>query len=96
MVALADQCVLVPMMGFVESYNVSVAAALTLYEARCGRSATAAARAAAAAAQQAGAESPSAALMSNSGCLTEEEQRVLVALMLLRQTVRSLGFRVLG
>ena len=85
-VALADQCVLVPMMGFVESYNVSVAAALTLYEARCGRTATAAARAAAD--QETGADSPPGAIM-NSGCLTAAEQRVLVALMLLRQTVRS-------
>ena len=31
--ALADGCALVPMLGFVDSYNVSVAAALTLYEA---------------------------------------------------------------
>jgi len=30
--ALADGCALVPMLGFVDSYNVSVAAALTLYE----------------------------------------------------------------
>lgn len=99
-VELADQCVLVPMMGFVESYNVSVAAALTLYEARCGRSATAAAAAAAAAAAGLGsddcaASSPerAAALLLNGGDgLTAEEQRVLVALMLLRQTVRiSLG-----
>ena len=34
--ALADGCALVPMLGFVDSYNVSVAAALTLYEARAG------------------------------------------------------------
>ena len=32
MLALADGCALVPMLGFVDSYNVSVAAALTLYE----------------------------------------------------------------
>ena len=34
--ALADGCALVPMLGFVDSYNVSVAAALTLYEVCAG------------------------------------------------------------
>lgn len=33
-VALADACAVVPMVGFVDSYNLSVAAALIMYEAR--------------------------------------------------------------
>ncbi|KAL4446858.1 hypothetical protein ABPG77_008102, partial [Micractinium sp. CCAP 211/92] len=33
-VALADACAVVPMVGFVESFNISVAAALIMYEAR--------------------------------------------------------------
>jgi hypothetical protein len=33
----ADACAVVPMVGMVESLNVSVAAALMLHEARCGR-----------------------------------------------------------
>jgi tRNA C32,U32 (ribose-2'-O)-methylase TrmJ len=33
-VALADACIAIPMDGFVESFNISVAAALTLWEAR--------------------------------------------------------------
>jgi tRNA (guanosine-2'-O-)-methyltransferase len=32
-VALADQCAIIPMAGFVESFNISVAAALIMYEA---------------------------------------------------------------
>lgn len=35
--ALADGCAVIPMAGFVESLNVSIAAALTLYEARSAR-----------------------------------------------------------
>jgi tRNA (guanosine-2'-O-)-methyltransferase len=40
---MADGCFHIPMEGFVESYNVSVAAALTLWEARRVRAAAAAA-----------------------------------------------------
>ncbi len=34
---LADACAVVPMAGFVESFNISVAAALIMYEARRSR-----------------------------------------------------------
>ena len=88
---MADGCALVPMLGFVDSYNVSVAAALTLYEARCGRcTSSGAAVATADEGMQSGAEAhiapegPSA----NPGLLSEHERTVLLALMLLRQTVR--------
>lgn len=37
MLELADHCAVVPMVGMVESLNVSVAAALMLHEARRGR-----------------------------------------------------------
>lgn len=33
----ADYCTMIPMCGFVESFNISVAAALILYEARRSR-----------------------------------------------------------
>lgn len=33
-VALADHCTVIPMAGFVESFNISVAAALIMYEAQ--------------------------------------------------------------
>ncbi|GAX77510.1 hypothetical protein CEUSTIGMA_g4954.t1 [Chlamydomonas eustigma] len=36
-VTLADQCAMIPMAGFVESYNISVAAALIMYEAQSQR-----------------------------------------------------------
>ena len=36
-VALADACAVVPQSGFVESFNISVAAALIMYEARRSR-----------------------------------------------------------
>ena len=39
MLALADEAVLLPLDGFVQSYNVSVAAALALYHARADRAA---------------------------------------------------------
>jgi tRNA (guanosine-2'-O-)-methyltransferase len=38
-VALADACAVVPMAGFVDSFNISVAAALIMYEARRQRAA---------------------------------------------------------
>lgn len=34
---LADQCVLIPMQGFTQSFNISVAAALSFYHAHLGR-----------------------------------------------------------
>ncbi|CAD7704933.1 unnamed protein product, partial [Ostreobium quekettii] len=34
---MADSCAVIPMVGFVESFNISVAAALTLYEAKSSR-----------------------------------------------------------
>ena len=86
--ALADGCALVPMLGFVDSYNVSVAAALTLYEARCGRCAVGGSVAAAEEGDSStttAAEGPAA----NPGLLSEHERSVLLAVMLLRQTVRS-------
>ncbi|GMH36335.1 hypothetical protein BSKO_04203 [Bryopsis sp. KO-2023] len=36
-VELSDACAIIPMVGFVESFNISVAAAVTLYEARRSR-----------------------------------------------------------
>lgn len=35
--SLADHRTVIPMEGFVESFNISVAAALVLYHARCAR-----------------------------------------------------------
>ena len=89
--ALADGCALVPMLGFVDSYNVSVAAALTLYEARCGRCVPpGAAVAVEDGNMQMAAEAPTTAAegtSANPGLLSEHERSVLLALMLLRQTV---------
>ncbi len=78
------------MLGFVDSYNVSVAAALTLYEARCGRcTAHGAAPALSDGDVQSEAEVPAAAEgpAANPGLLSAHERSVLLALMLLRQTV---------
>ena len=86
--ALADGCALVPMLGFVDSYNVSVAAALTLYEARCGRSSSQGAATAAMGPAHAGTEPEGQGPLANPGLLSEHEHSVLLALMLLRQTVR--------
>jgi tRNA (guanosine-2'-O-)-methyltransferase len=37
MVEMADHCVIIPMQGFVQSYNISVAGALSLYHIFCDR-----------------------------------------------------------
>lgn len=68
--SLADQAVIIPQApGFVDSFNVSVAAALTLYEARSSR----------------------LKALGRHGNLSEEQQRVLTAAMLLRHKARSLA-----
>lgn len=66
--SFADQPVIIPQApGFVDSFNVSVAAALTLYEARSSR----------------------IRAVGRNGDLTEEQQRILTAAMLLRHKARA-------
>lgn len=66
--AQADYCAVIPMAGFVESFNISVAAALIMYEAHNQR-------------------------LKKLGCngdLSEEEQKLLVAALMLRSVVSHL------
>ena len=67
-VEMADCCTIIPMDGFVESFNISVAAALAMYEARTSRE----------------------RLLGSNADLTEEEQRVLRAVMSLKHQVGSI------
>ena len=63
--ALADQCVVIPMAGFVESFNISVAAALIMYEAHQQR----------------------VKKLGRNGDLSEEQQKILQAALMLRSVV---------
>jgi tRNA (guanosine-2'-O-)-methyltransferase len=67
-VALADHCAIIPMAGFVESFNISVAAALIMYEAHHQR----------------------LRKMGRNGDLSEEEQKLLVAALMLRSVVSQI------
>lgn len=63
--ALADHCAIIPMAGFVESFNISVAAALIMYEAHQQR----------------------VKKLGRNGDLSEEQQKILQAALMLRSVV---------
>ena len=65
MLDAADQAVIIPMSGFAQSFNVSVAAAITLHEARESRLRT----------------------QGFHASLSEQQQQVLTAVMMLRHLV---------
>ena len=65
-IAAADQAVIIPMSGFAQSFNISVAASLTLYEAQQQR----------------------IRKQGYHATLTQNQQQVLAALMVLRHQVR--------
>ena len=71
--AAADQTVVIPMNGFADSFNISVAASIILYEARQQR----------------------IRLLGAHSTLTEHQQRILTAVMMLRNQVCTLTHRIL-